>query len=287
MKTIKLLDINGNILFEHIEENNTIKRTVEAAIKAGASLKRINLRGADLTNITLENVDLTQANFTGASLSWATISHVKCTAALFTNAKLVSSIISHSYFTGACFNGAELIKVQYKYTSLRHARFTTAKLNSTIFKLCDCDHSTFDNVDLRHTGFFRTDLDEVDFSKAKYEPYIPMACPSYGAFIGWKNIHDHKLERSYLVQLLIPEDAKRCSAASNKCRCDKAKVLSIESLQTHELINSVTNRNQPHVLTYKVGEMVYPDSFDDNRWNECSHGIHFFINKQEAINYNI
>ena len=22
-----------------------------------------------------------------------------------------------------------------------------------------------------------------------------------------------------------------------------------------------------------------------NRWNECSHGIHFFINKQEAINY--
>lgn len=22
-----------------------------------------------------------------------------------------------------------------------------------------------------------------------------------------------------------------------------------------------------------------------NRWNECSHGIHFFINKDEAINY--
>ena len=38
-------------------------------------------------------------------------------------------------------------------------------------------------------------------------------------------------------------------------------------------------------LLYKVGEMVYPDSFDEDRWNECSNGIHFFINKQEAIDY--
>ena len=29
-----------------------------------------------------------------------------------------------------------------------------------------------------------------------------------------------------------------------------------------------------------VGKMVYPDSFDDDRWNICSHGIYFFINKQ-------
>ena len=36
---------------------------------------------------------------------------------------------------------------------------------------------------------------------------------------------------------------------------------------------------------YKVGEMAYPDKFDDNRWNECSNGIHFFINKQDAIDY--
>jgi len=36
---------------------------------------------------------------------------------------------------------------------------------------------------------------------------------------------------------------------------------------------------------YTVGEMVYPDSWDDNRWNECSHGIHFFINRQEAVGW--
>ena len=36
---------------------------------------------------------------------------------------------------------------------------------------------------------------------------------------------------------------------------------------------------------YVKGEMVYPDSFDEDRWNECSHGIHFFVNKQDTINY--
>lgn len=285
MKTIKLVDINGNVLFEHTEENNTIKRTVEAAIKAGASLKRINLRGADLTNITLENVDLTYADFTGSDLSLATISHATCTNALFTDATLVASIISHSFFNSTCFKEALLINSQFEYTSLRFVNFTTVQLGGALFRFCNCDHSIFDNVDLCTTRFFMTDLSKVDFSKAEQEPYIPLACPSSGAFIGWKTIRDHKLQHSYLIQLLIPEDAKRCSAASNKCRCDKAKVLSIENLQTHELINSVTNKNQPFVLTYKVGEMVYPNEFDDNRWNECSHGIHFFINKQEAINY--
>ena len=46
--------------------------------------------------------------------------------------------------------------------------------------------------------------------------------------------------------------------------------------------------NNNHTLTcYKVGEMVEADSWDDNRWNECSHGIHFFINRQEAEEYNV
>lgn len=84
--------------------------------------------------------------------------------------------------------------------------------------------------------------------------------------------------------LEIPADAKRCSATSNKCRCDKAKVLGIVDLRTNDALDRITNMNY-HETEYVVGEMVYPDSFDENRWNECSNGIHFFINKQEAIDY--
>jgi hypothetical protein len=39
-------------------------------------------------------------------------------------------------------------------------------------------------------------------------------------------------------------------------------------------------------MEYKVGETVKPDTYDPNPLVECSNGIHFFISKQEAIDYN-
>ena len=119
----------------------------------------------------------------------------------------------------------------------------------------------------------------ADLRGAKEIPYIPIACPSDGAFIGWKKVGNH------LIMLEIPDDAKRCSATSQKCRCDKARVLGITNLNTNESISEIENTSYCPAVTYVVGEMVYPDSFDEDRWNECSHGIHFFINKQDAINY--
>lgn len=121
-------------------------------------------------------------------------------------------------------------------------------------------------------------LNRASLNRASNIPYIPLNCPSDGAFVGWKKV-DGKL-----VQLLIPEDAKRSSATTMKCRCNKAKVLAITSLDGVEQYDSVLNTNYTDT-EYKVGEMVYPDKFDDDRWNECSNGIHFFINKQDAINY--
>ena len=129
-------------------------------------------------------------------------------------------------------------------------------------------------ADLRSANLYGADL-----RGAKNIPYVPINCPSDGAFIGWKKV-DAKL-----IKLLIPEDAKRSSATTYKCRCDKAQVLAITSLDEKETFDSVVNISYTPNIEYKVGEMVYPDSFDEVRWAECSNGIHFFINKQDAINY--
>ena len=98
----------------------------------------------------------------------------------------------------------------------------------------------------------------------------------------WKKIRN---KFRYIVKLEIPEDAKRSSATTRKCRCDKAKVLDIINFDTKEHVEQVVNKAYDQETLYKVGEMVYPDKFDDDRWNECSNGIHFFINKQDAIDY--
>ena len=175
---IQIKSIFGEVLFEYEKENNTIKDTVEEAVR-----RQVSLRNADLRNADLSNADLSNAVLSNAVLS-----------------------------------------------------------------------------------------------NAKNIPYIPINCPSDGAFVGWKKV-DGKL-----VKLLIPDDAKRSSATTMKCRCDKAKVLAITSLDGKKQYDSVLNINYT-ATEYKVGEMVYPDKFDDDRWNECSNGIHFFINKQDAINY--
>lgn len=39
-------------------------------------------------------------------------------------------------------------------------------------------------------------------------------------------------------------------------------------------------------FTYANGFVVEPtEPFDDNRWNECASGIHFFITREEAVAY--
>lgn len=131
---------------------------------------------------------------------------------------------------------------------------------------------------LQYASLDGASLQCASLDGAKDVPFIPLACPSDGAFTAWKKV------KGNIIELLIPADAKRCSATTNKCRCDKAMVVSITSIKTGKSMNSITNHNYAD-CTYTVGEIVYPDSFDDDRWNECSHGIHFFVNKEEALNY--
>ncbi len=97
-----------------------------------------------------------------------------------------------------------------------------------------------------------------------------------GDLIGWKKCRD-----SVLVKLLIPADAKRSHVFGRKCRAEFAKVLEI--IGAKEAVSS-HNSN----FTYKVGETVNPEKPFSTDWQEeCASGIHFFITKIEAENYNL
>ena len=141
------------------------------------------------------------------------------------------------------------------------------------------NHANLDGANLRGAYLVDANLRGASLDGAKDIPYIPLNCPSDGAFIGWKKVY------GFLVKLEIPEDANRSSATTTKCRCDKAKVLEVTNINTNEQVSEIINESYNQLTHYKVGEMVYPDKFDDNRWNECSNGIYFFINKQDAIDY--
>ena len=48
-------------------------------------------------------------------------------------------------------------------------------------------------------------------------------------------------------------------------------------------IGYLVNVSNPY--SYELGKEVYPDDFDENRYYECSHGIHFFMSFDEARDY--
>ena len=224
MKTIEIKNIYGDVIFKHEAENNTVKLTVEEAVK--------------------KNVCLTLADLGDANLSWANLAGANLAGANLKDANLYRANLA----------GAHLERAELKFAFLKCADLTGA-------------HLTGANLNAAH------------LNGAQNIPYIPLSCPSEGAFVAWK-----KVEGKYLVKLQVPEDARRSSATTRKCRCDKAMVLDITSLDGEKHYDEVTNTNYNKTI-YKVGEMVYPDSFDENRWNECSNGIHFFVNKEDAIKY--
>jgi hypothetical protein len=97
-------------------------------------------------------------------------------------------------------------------------------------------------------------------------------CPE-GTLIGWKKCKD-----DVIVKLEIPAEAKRSNGTGRKCRSEYAKVL--EVIRAEIGISNYDNKTE-----YKAGEMVYSDAWDDNRWEECTSGIHFFLTRKEAEEY--
>ena len=58
---IKIKSVLGKVLFELEKENNTIKETLEQAIKENANLNNANLEYANLINANLEYANLNKA----------------------------------------------------------------------------------------------------------------------------------------------------------------------------------------------------------------------------------
>ena len=134
-------------------------------------------------------------------------------------------------------------------------------------------------ADLYRANLYGANLSGADLSRAKNVLFIPMACPDTGSFTGWKKCRDDRI-----VELEIPADARRSSATGRKCRCDKAIVKSIESIDGKAEFTEALSDYNPG-FRYEVGKEVSEPNFCEDRFVECAPGIHFFIDRQEAVNY--
>ena len=176
---------------------------------------------------------------------------------------------------------ANLYRADLYRADLRGANLRDADLRDANLRGADLYDANLYGADLRGADLRGADLYDANLRGVRYDErtaFYAMQCPEKGAYIGYKKAEGK------IVELEIQEDAKRSSATTRKCRASKAKVLSITSIDGKEHFEEAKS-NYDNSFVYEVGETVEVKDFDENRWNECSAGIHHFITRGEAERY--
>jgi len=160
---------------------------------------------------------------------------------------------------------------------LRETDFTNADLCCAALRYCDMTGCNISGANLYAAVLEFAKLDNI--ISDENTKWFRLACPKEGAFLAYKKCFNDRL-----VQLLVPADAKRTSATMSSCRCNKAKVLTIKSFDYREEYDeawSLVNEN----FVYRKGHWVEVKNFNEDRWQDSTTGIHFWMTRQEAKAY--
>ena len=131
-----------------------------------------------------------------------------------------------------------------------------------------------------NANLVRANLDGANLDGANRLFYAHI--PERGAFVVVKATEKH------IVWLAVPEHAKRTSSiVGRKCRVSEATVLSIEMPDGTPALEGTVAMSRTlgtrfAVISYRVGETVFPDSYDPDPRVECTHGIYVFVTRNEA-----
>jgi uncharacterized protein YjbI with pentapeptide repeats len=188
-----------------------------------------------------------KAILSGADLSKADLSGADLSKAILSGADLSRVILSGADLSRVILYGANLSGADLSGASLYGVNLSGANLSWT-------NLSNIKNADLT---FAHT-----------------LIVPESGPFVGWKKCKD-----GVLVKVGIPSSAKRSNANGRKCRASKVKVLEVIGAKVG--VSSSGPRTE-----YHLGKIVECDKWEENRWIECGGGIHFFLTRIEAENYN-
>ena len=213
-----------------------------------ANLRGADLQGADLRGANLRGADLQRANLQGADLQGADL-------------------------RGADLQGADLRGADLRGADLQRANLWGADLQRADLWGADLQRANLQGANLQGANLRGANLQGA--KNAELALAQTSHIPAEGAFVAWK-----KCQEGVIVKLLIPEDAKRSHGTGRKCRASHVVVLDV--IGAEEGISSF----DPSVK-YRKGETVSSDKWDEDRWNECSFGIHFFLHRLEAEAYSL
>ena len=175
------------------------------------------------------------------------------------------------------FSGASLENTLLDGCSMRGANYQNANLRTASMRECDMTGCNICGANLFCAVLEHARLDGV--ISDENTQWFRLHCPESGPFVAYK-----KCLNDRIVQLLVPADAKRTSATGKTCRCSRAKVLAIKNFDetiSYEEAWSTVDDN----FVYRKGQWVEVKDFNEDRWMDSTTGIHFWMNRDEAIAY--
>lgn len=316
MKTIDIKNTDGEVVHSFTSKNNSFSKTLKNYMQKklqenNTTTEKVELFNLDLSNQTIERlflgtVDVIHFNFctfNNTSIVSSTLKNITFNQSSFNGVKMIENNFyycnfincnftitfydDYSFLEGNVFNHCRFFECDFTDAIIRHNRHFYTSLNNTIFRNTSFTNNYFYDCTLLDNDFYSANFYNTEFRNSSLDGnltnsqtlFFNLQCPEEGAFIGWKKCSN------YIVKLQITADAKRTSATSHKCRASKALVLDIQKYNGEKApINSVASNYDPSFI-YEVGKIVKVENFNTNRWDECSTGIHFFINRENASYY--
>jgi hypothetical protein len=242
----------GEVLFT-AKGATTVAAAVVMAVAAGANLSGANLSGANLSGANLSGANLSGANLIGANLNRANLNRANLIGANLIGANLYGASLYRANLIGANLDGANLDGANLYGASLYRANLIGANL---------------DGANLIGASLIGANLIGASLENVKGLAY---QIPQEGELIVWKAV------KGGVCKLRIPPEAKRTATPiGRKCRAEW-----VEVLEAPEDGRGLHDSN----VIYHAGEVVRPDKYDPDPRVECAHGIHFFLTREEAENY--
>jgi hypothetical protein len=186
-----------------------------------------------------------------------------------TDAESLGAAVLAAIAAKANLSGANLFGADLSGADLSGANLFGADLSGANLSRANLFRANLSGADLSGANLSRADLYEIKISQEKLKAILATRTilPD-GNLVGWK-----KLSGGVICKLEIPAAARRVGGLiGRKCRAEYATVLEGSGTSGRGGL-------------YTAGKEVRPDSFDPDPLVECSHGIHFFITRQEAEDY--
>jgi hypothetical protein len=208
--------------------------------------------GADLQDADLRGAYLQDAYLQGADLQ---------------DAYLQGAYLQGAYLQGADLRGADLQGADLRGADLRGAYLQGADLQDAYLQDAYLQDAYLQGAYLRGAYLQGADL-------------LYKIIPEIGQFTAWKRA------KNKIIKIQIPSKAKRTSCLINrKCRAEFVKVLRIENVDGTKSEEKKVTGDHDDKTIYEVGKITKADSFDPDIRIDCTHGIHFFLTRQEAVNW--